>query len=998
MEKASKSKRWTGVVERVHPQIKPTAADEQFSADYTVTSTTDGGGRVLTGVEVILVFWGSFWTTTPPPSPSSDEYKQAIEGILTGPYMGGLRQYRDVGQGTLIFTDLNDSTDPVDQYTDGDVKTMLKDRLDNTSMPPPASGHNRFYAVIVPPGINNKLTTTNNFVGQHQSFTYKGVTGYYAWVDNTGSLTGHNSVTKVFSHELVEACTNPDVDTSNNSILVNGTRSNGSTVSNDEIGDTCNNQFATIDVNGIECSVQAYWSKADNVCILPTGTLTFLVDKNTFGKDEVQDVINTSGGKFEEAFWLVIEGFSKNTFSSLNVTIPAPTGPFANLNGVSIAQNPNIDFENGADPGAQQRIRVPFDITFSNASLADFPASGSQTFELDAFLATGGNPVPGTNASTLFELVAGADPYFTNVDPAQNNVFYLSQDLRVFTATPGLNQHPVPGAPAFATDSAAGAFTYIQDLLTFLNNNFNDPAGTDPFSSILPGQGAALQADSSVTPVTVQLSSTFPPSFKVFNNYNFAVARVRLRGSSGLAGEAQNARVFFRLFTTQSPDTDYQTGSTYPFNPDAAGLPGSPQVGAGHVTLPFFATGNLGGNNDYDTGGVNNRDIEIASGKDSIWAYYGCFLNLYDSASVIDGKQVQAWLAGTHHCLVAQIAFDDAPIFTGARPEASDKLAQRNLQVTLSDNPGPASAHRIPQTFDIRPSAVTAQKTFVDELMIDWGRIPRGSMASIYWPQVQASDVLALASQLYPAHSLTAADSNTIQCKITGGVTYVPVPMSAGENFAGLLTVDLPTTVVAGEEFNVVVRRVGRQGSKSDIPIPARSVEAKANPAAVIRRSFSWRYVIGTFQIKIPVSTSAVMLVPEENTLAIMKWRLQQTEPSNRWFAVLQRYVAYLADRVAGLGGDPDAIPPSPQGAPVAVLNPCGDVVEYTGKVAEIVFDCFGDFEGFVLADCCTVHAFQSRERHLGELVMRACSDRLPVSVFAFRHDRSKIQRVVIRS
>src|SRR5262249_29969019 len=163
--------------------------------------------------------------------------------------------------------------------------------------------------VIVPPGINNKLTTTNNFVGQHQSFTYKGVTGYYAWVDNTGSLTGHNCVTKVFSHELIEACTNPDVDTSNNSILVNGTNPDGTTVTNDEIGDTCNNQFATIDVNGVSCSVQAYWSKADNACILPTGTLTFLVDKDTFGKDEVQDVINTSGGTFEQAFWLVVDGF-----------------------------------------------------------------------------------------------------------------------------------------------------------------------------------------------------------------------------------------------------------------------------------------------------------------------------------------------------------------------------------------------------------------------------------------------------------------------------------------------------------------------------------------------------------------------------------------------------------------------------------------------------------------------------------------------------------------
>ncbi len=31
-------------------------------------------------------------------------------------------------------------------------------------------------------------------------------------------------------------------------------------------------------------------------------------------------------------------------------------------------------------------------------------------------------------------------------------------------------------------------------------------------------------------------------------------------------------------------------------------------------------------------------------------------------------------------------------------------LAQRNLQVTTSDNPGNPATHRIPQTFDVRPS------------------------------------------------------------------------------------------------------------------------------------------------------------------------------------------------------------------------------------------------------------------------------------------------------
>ena len=84
--------------------------------------------------------------------------------------------------------------------------------------------------------------------------------------------------------------------------------------------------------------------------------------------------------------------------------------------------------------------------------------------------------------------------------------------------------------------------------------------------------------------------------------------------------------------------------------------------------------------------------------------YYGCFLNFYDPANTVNGQQVQALLPGTHHCIVAQIAYDDAPIPTGVSPMSWDQLAQRNLQFTVVDNPGPAETHRAPQTFDMRPS------------------------------------------------------------------------------------------------------------------------------------------------------------------------------------------------------------------------------------------------------------------------------------------------------
>jgi hypothetical protein len=977
-----------GIVRKVVPEKEPVGGDLTFTPDYTVTSTDDKGGNVLTDVEVILVFWGSFWSATPAPTPSRATYEQAIRGIVTGPYMSGLNQYRGVGQGTVIYSEIFDGTSPANGYTDADVVAMLKSRFaNNASMPQPAAGHNRFYAAIAPQGVSNSLT---QFAGQHQSLTYNGHTAYYAWVDNTGSLTGHNCTTKVFSHEFVEACTNPDVDTSNNSILVQGKTSGGTTVSNDEIGDTCNDQYATVDINGITCSVQSYWSKAANTCVLPLGSVSFWVDKDTFGKDEVQDVINTNGGRFENAFWLVVEGFSKTTFSSLHVSTPTPAGPFASIPGVTISANGAIDYENAAQPDEQQRIRVAFDVTFTSASLGHFPTTGSQTYALDAYLATDGTKVPSTDTATLIELVAGADPYFTNINPAQGNVFYLSQDLRVFTATPAANGTPVPGGPSFMSDNPAGAYDYVQKLLTWLNKNYSDPGGTDPFTSLLPGQSASLTSDSSVIPYSFDFTQ-FP--FKVNNNYQFAIARVRLRGSSGPAGAANGVRVFFRLWSTETADTDYQTSSTYPSTTDASGLPASPQVGISHATLPFFSSGNLGANTDYGPGGANTRDVEIGAGKDTVWAYFGCFLNVYDGSYIIDGKPLQAWLNGTHHCLVAQIAYDGAPIFNGATPEGSDKLAQRNLQVTHSDNPGPASAHRIPQTFDIRPSAMDSLEG-IDQLMIDWGAVPPGSTASIFWPQADAAAVVKLASSLHPSHGLGVADAHTISCQVSGGVSYIPIPAQTGENLAGLLTVDLPTTVRAGEEFDVVVRRLAHKANRI---LEIGKLRERTKDQASVRGGETWRYVVGTFTVKIPVATAETLLLPEENTLAIMRWRLSQLETTNRWHPVLTRYIDYIAGRVAGLGGDPDTIQPSPTGVPVRGKEPFGDGIERSGRVEKIVFDCHGRIEEFVIAGCCDRHTYLTRDQDLAELILRARRERLDLTVVSHRHHPHAVLRIIVR-
>jgi hypothetical protein len=591
----------------------------------------------------------------------------------------------------------------------------------------------------------------------------------------------------------------------------------------------------------------------------------------------------------------------------------------------------------------------------------------------------------------------------------------------VFTITPTANNQTPIGSVPFTFQSGSptvfdhpAAYSYITSLITWLNKQYGylnaDPSYTppdtnvsDPLDTVLAAFEGALNGDSSVTPNTGSNK-----------NYNFAIARVRLNGSSGAAAAAKDVKVFFRLFTTQTFDTDFINSVatsadpqvTYPSNgaldDPAFPLPGTDKNGTVNgCSLPFFATENYNAApTDYNPGGPNNQTIEIPNG-DYTWAFYGCYLNVNDKTNTFGdpkNQPVQYWLAGAaHSCLVAQIAYSNSPVINTngviENPENSDKLAQRNLQVTTSGNPGFPATHRVPQTFDVRPSR-PVQSTdrfsllrYPDEIMIDWGKTPLGSVVSIYWPAVSAASVLQLASRLYSAHTLSAVDVNTIRCEVASAVTYIPIPAGTNSSFAGLLTVDLPASIKIGNEFDVVVRRIT---SKQPVTLkqPGTGVRAGGDDA-VAREQPLWRYVTGSFLMRIPVQKETTIRPVDENLLAVLKWRLGLVGPGNRWHPVLLRYIGDLAGRINGMGGNASQIPASPEGyqppSPLPVQR--GGDRRYTGKVISLRFDRFGDFEGFILmSKQGHEHWFRGREPKIEELVRRAWIDRTLISVVVEPH------------
>jgi hypothetical protein len=773
----------------------------------------------------------------------------------------------------------------------------------------------------------------------------------------------------------------------------------------------------------------------------PLASLQYWGVKNTFGKDEVNDLIATSGGLYTNGFSLALEGFNRQVLGGAT-----PATPTISFGGVTCRPSapPTVVFQ-FTDPKIPQRVLFNYDIHFDGPpALGTFPTTGETPVTGSAQIS-----VLGQTFQTQTELffLAGADPYFVNVqpnpaDPASQNVPWLSQDLRVFTVTPRLPggqvpvpsptyvappQFPVPvGAPSFVENrnygdyDIQGAYTYITNLVDYLNKNYGDPSKADPFdinNSLLPGQTGAYTGDSSVTPGTNLFLLTL-------NNYNFAIARVRLRGSAGPAGAAKGVKVFFRMWQTQTADTDWNPGYTY-LSDDPTGLnPQFPKAPRDNHTIPFFAAGNYPVTNDAP----NNQDITIKQG-DRQWAYFGCFLNLYDRNLSVNGQSVQQQFAqGTHHCIVAEVAFKDAPIRNSGgsaeTTETSDQLAQRNLQVTTSANPGNLATHRIPQTFDIRrsdPATLGPGVPWVpDELMINWGNTPAGSTANIYWPGANAAEILSISSRIYGAQVLSASDSHTIQCTTVHGVTYIPLPAGTGESLAGLLTIDLPSNVVKGQEFDVVVRRIGSRRVAVAPPPPPPPKIAIENPrgdrvasptavaaAAVGKEIFNIeRYVVGSFQVKIPVKTKGDMLPAEENTLAIFKARLKAMPPTNRWRPVIERYIGLLSARVDGLGGNASDIPPSFLGHGHRKGEHEGHErdrehhekwEERTGKVGGLIFDHFGDFEGFILNTEEGEHRYFSRETEIRTLAERVWAERLRIMVSAEHDDAGRPRRIIVR-
>jgi hypothetical protein len=204
----------------------------------------------------------------------------------------------------------------------------------------------------------------------------------------------------------------------------------------------------------------------------------------------------------------------------------------------------------------------------------------------------------------------------------------------------------------------------------------------------------------------------------------------------------------------------------------------------------------------------------------------------------------------------------------------------------------------------------------------------------------------------------------------------------------------LPLTVRSGQQFRVDVQQhsgltVEERGEREGVFRP--------RGPQVTDYNFSARRVLGAFRMTVVVTAGEPLFERVIRNLAVLRFIQQAIPATDSWSPVFTRYIGQFSDKLSGLGIDPGLIEPSQDdpGVPGRPRRPKAEA--FTGKVSKVFFDCFGDFAGFVLTSCKTSRHFKTTETRIDELVLRACKDRLTLTVCVHCGPDERIGEIIVQ-
>lgn len=625
-----------------------------------------------------------------------------------------------------------------------------------------------------------------------------------------------------------------------------------------------------------------------------------ILDWSSFLKSGVDEMIaqsTTHEALFQNAFYLVVDWF---TAADLGIGTASPVKPqisFPNPmpSGLSI-QQVGVAQQDAFTPS---RWTYTYQITFKDDSAFPVPPQEIETLTLTASV-TGIQSNVTVHSSAPIELTTQSGPFMV-----AGSLSWLSDDIRVFQIEAGNTLAFYPYLQMGNTgDPVNDATTFIQGVIKGFNLEAWVTPPNHPFDTI------------STSETTSQLDILQDDSNTQLPVYNFAVARIRYQDPEA---DAQNVRVFFRTFPALAISTAYDQTTTYRRWSDGVEFGTTIPLLGGQFdtalnmqleTIPFFAQPRIDASlvsMTTQTDEWNVQTIVHDPGDAVVYAYYGCWLDLNQLAPVLpqvpvgDGPfagplvPILSLLANQHQCITAEISYDPIPIPPGATPGsgAQSMLGQRNLNLVPAANPGQTASRTVSTPFEMKSTpADLPAGALPDELMIDWGNTPKGSAATLYLPDADATGILQEAIRLYGGQHLELADAHTLRFP-TGGISYLPIPRNDDVNLACLLSVNLPAGIREGEVFRIDLRQLT-------------TAAASGRTIGGQKPGTGWRRVLGTVRMTIPVSKKALMLAPEERLFTVLRRILHEKTKTGRWYPVFLRYAEAVAERVRALGGDPD--------------------------------------------------------------------------------------------
>lgn len=451
--------------------------------------------------------------------------------------------------------------------------------------------------------------------------------------------------------------------------------------------------------------------------------VTTYLDRSTFSLDQVNAVASGGMSVFSNSFYVVLQD---RTSRPLNIVWPPevePTlhnliappvyaaglypdlvhaplvelrdaGTNALIPGVAVAVTAAQPESPSQHSGIPQRITYPCRVTFTGASAFVGLVNPGDRKDVKLVVTArdrSGNVV--VDDSKRVRLQINANPYMLDGPTS-----WLSIDARVFQIREGQARFGV-------TTPWTDPYAFIQQVIANLRAG-NGTAGGESFDNLPTDQGAAV----------LEYSTSIGGN----NIHNFALSKVRLQSANPLS----NVRATFRLFRWGTANVEFNNTLAYRSAASGVGLLGTTTTPGELASIPFFAEPRSATTADMNTTQTDGTNLDSfpatgspATSNPEKLNFFGAYLDINQtilrfpstiSTSTPDIPSsggpllsIRDLLVDHHQCMVVELVEAGDPTVPGATPGTSDNLAQRNLLVIRTANPGDEITRTVQHAFNI---------------------------------------------------------------------------------------------------------------------------------------------------------------------------------------------------------------------------------------------------------------------------------------------------------